>query len=432
MRDERERRSPAGRARRKGAASFTVPAAGAVLAIVVIAFVVPMLGSVAAKHDGAASGTRTVVCAPGMASRAAVLSATRGSPAALADSAVAPGALSEAAAPPSSGAGVTGIFGADSPPSESIRQLAWLVLGICAAIFVVVEGVLVLAVIRFRRRARDGAAAGAATSGGTPAPADDPTQLYGSNPIELAWTVVPLLIVFVLGLVTIRTIREVQLTEPPEGALRVQAIGHQWWWEYRFPDELGDGREVVVANELTVPVDRPVWLELESADVIHSWWVPRLAGKTDLVPARTNVTWFEARRPGLYLGQCAEYCGTQHANMLLRVTAVPPDDFRTWLEHQAKPAVVDPAVDEGRRLFAAFACLNCHVIDGVSAGMFGPNLTHLASRETIGSGIVPLTRDNLRAWIADPQTIKIGCNMPSLKLTDDELDLITDYLMTLQ
>lgn len=432
MRDEGERGSPAGRARRKGATSITATAVGAVLAIITIAFSVPMLGSVAAPRHGAAAEARAMICAAGATSRAAVIAAAGVSTSAPAAADVAPAALAERTAPPSSGAGVTGIFGADSPPSESIRQLAWLVLGICAAIFIVVEGVLIVAVIRFRRRTRDAVAEGAATPGHATSPADDPTQLYGSNPIELAWTVVPLLIVFVLGLVTIRTIREVQLTEPPEGALRVQVIGHQWWWEYRFPDELGDGREVVVANELTVPVDRPVWLELETADVIHSWWVPRLAGKTDLVPARTNVTWFEARRPGLYLGQCAEYCGTQHANMLLRVTAVPPDEFREWLEHQATPAIVDPAVDEGRHLFAAFACLNCHVVDGVSAGMFGPNLTHLASRETIGSGIVPLTRDNLRAWIADPQTLKIGCNMPSLKLTDDELDLITDYLMTLR
>lgn len=335
----------------------------------------------------------------------------------------APGAVG---GPPTSGAGVTSIFGADSPPSASIRSLAWLVLAICSAIFLIVEGMLAYAVIRFRRRRR------AEMAGASGAAEREPTQLYGSNPIELAWTVVPLLIVFVLGLVTVRTIREVQLTEPPEGALRVQVIGHQWWWEYRYPDELGEGREVVTANELVVPVQRPVWLMLESADVIHSWWVPRLAGKTDCVPGRTNVTWFEARSTGLYLGQCAEYCGTQHANMLLRVTALPPQEFRQWLEHQATPAVVDPTVDEGRRLFAALACLNCHVIDGVSAGMFGPNLTHLASRETIGAGIVPLTRANLRAWIADPQTLKMGCNMPSLKLSDPELDRITDYLMTLR
>lgn len=335
---------------------------------------------------------------------------------------------------PTSGAGVTGIFGADSPPSESIRQLAWLVLGICAAIFVVVEAVLVVAIIRFRRKGAEPARpAGPGASGANGAPRDpEPTQLYGSNPIELAWTVVPLLIVFVLGLVTIRTIREVQLVEPPPGALRVQVIGHQWWWEYRIPDELGPGREVVLANELVVPVDRPVWLELESADVIHSWWVPRLAGKTDLLPARTNVTWFEARRPGLYLGQCAEYCGTQHANMLLRVDARPPDEFRAWLEHQATPAVVDPAVNDGRALFARLSCLNCHAIDGVSAGMFGPNLTHLMSRETIGAGVAPLTRENLRAWLDDPQKLKSGCNMPSLKLTGAELDALTDYLVTLR
>ncbi|MBM4111937.1 MAG: cytochrome c oxidase subunit II [Phycisphaerae bacterium] len=352
---------------------------------------------------GAHAGSRTEICAPGVL--------------------------------PQSGAGVTGIFGADSPPSESIRTLAWLVLGICAAIFVVVEGLLLVAVVRFRRSSRE-TRGGRSSAGGESAASNggetEPAQLYGSNPIELAWTVVPLIIVFVLGLVTIRTIREVQLTEPPEGALRVVVIGHQWWWEYRYPDELGPGREVVTANELVVPTGRPVWLELESADVVHSWWVPRLAGKTDLVPARTNLLWFKAQRPGVFLGQCAEYCGTQHANMLLRVSAVDPELFAAWLEHQATPAVADSSVDAGRNLFLALACMNCHDVDGASVGMFGPNLTHLASRETIGAGVRPLTRDNLRAWIDDPQTIKPGCNMPSLKLDSTQLDLITDYLMTLR
>ncbi len=430
MRDQRELRDLPERARRFGALAGASVAALVTIVMLVAAGALPSAAAPARPSPSATTAPdRPPLPAPaiGRAGTAAVLCA--------------PGANGRL---PTEGAGVTSIFGADSPPSESIRSLAWLVLGICAVIFVIVECLLVLAVVRFRRkrgsaeRAAPGTghgasgAAGVAPTGAVGGGEPEPPQLYGSNPIELAWTIVPLLIVFVLGLVTIRTIREVQLTEPPPGSLRVQVIGHQWWWEYRYPDELADGREVVTANELVVPVGRPVWLELESADVIHSWWVPRLAGKTDCVPARTNVTWFQARRAGLYLGQCAEYCGTQHAGMLLRVQAVTPEEFRAWLEHQASPAVVDPSVEDGRNLFAELACLNCHAIEGLSDGLFGPNLSHLASRQTIGSGILPLDRPNLRAWIADPQAVKIGCNMPSLKLEARELDLLTDYLMTLR
>ena len=168
-----------------------------------------------------------------------------------------------------------------SPPVREIESMAWLVIGICAGIFVVVEGLLVYSIVKFRRKAGE---------------QGEPVQLYGSNPIELAWTVVPLLIVFTLGLVTIRVIRDIERTEPPEGAMQVTAIGHQWWWEYRYPDPAAPGGEIVVANELCVPVGRPVWLRLESADVIHSWWVPALSGKTDLVPNQTNHLWFKIGR----------------------------------------------------------------------------------------------------------------------------------------
>ena len=309
------------------------------------------------------------------------------------------------------------IFDTASPPAREIEGMAWLVIGICAGIFVIVEGLLVYSIVKFRRRAGE---------------RGEPVQLYGSNPIELAWTVVPLLIVFTLGLVTIRVIRDIERTEPPEGALQVTAIGHQWWWEYRYPDPVAPGGEIVVANELCVPVGRPVWLRLESADVIHSWWVPALTGKTDLVPNQTNHLWFNAERPGLYLGQCAEYCGNQHAGMLLRVNAVETANFDAWLAAQAKPPVMEDGVQHGRNLFLQLACSTCHAVQGLSDGAFAPDLTHLASRQTIASGMVPLTRDNLRAWLDDPQAMKPQCNMPSLKLDEAELDAITDYLLTLK
>ncbi len=309
----------------------------------------------------------------------------------------------------------TSILTPMSPPAREIHSLAALVVGICAAIFIVVEGVLLWSIIRYRRRAGE---------------RGEPVQVFGSNPIELAWTVIPLVIVFVLALATVRTIKDVQRTEPPEGALAVDVIGHQWWWEYRIADEDG-GTPIVTANELVVPVGRPVWLRLASADVIHSWWVPALNGKTDLVPGRFNNTWFEAEKAGTFLGQCAEYCGTQHANMLLRVRAVDEAQFESWRHAQTAPAREDPSSAAGRAVFLRLACMNCHAIDGSSAGAFGPNLTHLGSRETIAAGMAPLNRDTLRAWLVDPQQLKPGCNMPSLQLTEPELDALVDYLLSL-
>ncbi len=309
------------------------------------------------------------------------------------------------------------IFHPLSPPARQIESLAWLVMGICAGIFVIVEGLLVFSIVRFRRRSME---------------SGEPVQLYGSNPIELAWTVVPLLIVFTLGLVTIRVIRDVERETPPEGALEVICIGHQWWWEYRYENPLSPQGEIVVANELHVPVGRPVWLRLESADVIHSWWVPSLAGKMDVVPNKTNHVWFVAEEPGLYLGQCAEYCGNQHAGMLLRVNATSPEEFDQWLSHQASKPVDEPAVAAGKSIFLELACSTCHTVAGVSDGAFAPDLTHLMSRATIASGVSPLNRQTLRSWIDDPQNMKPGCNMPSLKLTTDELDDVTAFLCTLK
>jgi len=309
----------------------------------------------------------------------------------------------------------TSILSPISPPAREIHSLAALVVGVCAAIFIVVEGALLWAIIRYRRRAGD---------------RGEPVQVFGSNPIELAWTVIPLVIVFVLALATVRTIKDVQRTEPPAGALTVDVIGHQWWWEYRIADEDG-GPPVVTANELVVPVGRPVWLRLASADVIHSWWVPALNGKTDLVPGRFSNTWFEAEKPGTFLGQCAEYCGTQHANMLLRVRAVDDAQFESWRTAQAAPARNPASFAAGHSIFLRLACMNCHAIDGSSSGAFGPNLTHLMSRETIAAGMAPLNRDTLRAWLVDPQQLKPGCNMPSLQLTDPELDALVDYLSSL-
>ena len=221
------------------------------------------------------------------------------------------------------------IFDPASPGASSIRNASVLVLAITGFIFIVVEGILFYAIYRFRADA-DG---------------KEPPQVYGSKPIEIAWTAAPALIVFVLLMVTVRTIWEVNPTPPSpqqgDQTLFVTAIGHQWWWEYHY--DYYDGRKLglVTANELHIPagaggVPRPVYLTLLSADVCHSYWVPRLAGKTDMIPGRTNHMWIQTDQPKLYLGQCAEFCGSQHANMLIRVVAEPAEKFDSWLANQEK------------------------------------------------------------------------------------------------
>jgi cytochrome c oxidase subunit 2 len=324
-----------------------------------------------------------------------------------------------AAAPADRGsATVSSVFAPVSTPAASIHELSLLVIGICAAIFIVVGGLLAYTIVRFRRRGDD---------------LHEPPQVYGSYPIELAWTVVPLMIVFVLILATTRTIGQLQKTTAPPHALQVTVVGHQWWWEFRYPS-LG----ITTANELHVPVStstnpRPTFLTLESDDVVHSFWVPRLAGKTDVIPNWVNHMWIEPWETGTYLGQCAEFCGLQHAHMLIRVVVQSAADFDRWAAAQEQPAAVDPRVDAGRRLFQSTACVNCHTIGGTAAqGTFGPDLTHLISRHTIGAGTVLNTPANLSQWVRDPQQIKPGCLMPAMQLSDDEVNEIVAYLLTLK
>lgn len=325
-----------------------------------------------------------------------------------------------------------------SPVAESIRQLLIFVLAVVIAICLVVEAVLIYSLIRFGRRGLQ---------------RSEPPQVYGSLPIEIAWTAAPGLIVFLLTLVIIRTEYEIQgrpkrEPEPGDNALFVTVIGHQWWWEYVYdsyngqPLERtgfnGEKHKLITANELHIPVgtegvERPVYLTLKSADVCHSYWVPRLAGKTDLIPGKTNRMWFSTTEPGLYLGQCAEYCGTQHANMLLRVVADSPEDFQKWLDREQQPAVDDPAVRTGRDAFLSQSCINCHRVAGTrAAGTYGPDLTHLMSRETLAAGMLKNNRADLRRWVDDPQKVKPGCLMAAFQLSDRELDLIVDYLLTLK
>jgi cytochrome c oxidase subunit 2 len=311
------------------------------------------------------------------------------------------------------------MFKPQSSPAQAIFHLSLFVLAICAVIFVIVFSLLTYSVIKFRRRANDDGR--------------EPPPIYGSNQIELAWTVIPVLIVLVLFLATARVIHGIQQAKKPPEAIEVIAIGHQFWWEFRYP-ALG----VVTANELHVPVSdtshpTPTFITLVSADTDHSFWVPRLAGKTDLIPNRENHMWIDPDQPGIFIGQCAQYCGTQHAKMLLRVYVDSPDQFKKWVQEQSKPAQASESAKEGRRIFETTACINCHAVSGtVADGRFGPDLTHLMSRDTIASGAATNTSENLRLWIHNPEAIKPGALMPAMNLNQQDLDAVTAYLETLR
>jgi cytochrome c oxidase subunit 2 len=310
------------------------------------------------------------------------------------------------------------IFAPASTPADAIHHLSLFVLTICGAIFLVVAGLLLYSAVKFRRRADDDGR--------------EPAQIYGSNQVELAWTVIPTLIVVVLFLATARVIHAVEDARFPSDTTEVIAIGHQFWWEFQYP-----GHGFVTANELHVPVSdasrpTPTHITLLSADTDHSFWVPQLAGKTDLIPNRTNSTWIEPHEAGVYVGQCAQYCGTQHAKMLLRVVVEPRENFERWIASQQRPAAQVDSVAQGRRVFETTACVNCHTVSGTNAhGTFGPDLTHLMTRGTLGAGAAPMTRGNLRLWITNPETFKPGSRMPAMQLPDDAIDAVTAYLLTL-
>jgi cytochrome c oxidase subunit 2 len=312
----------------------------------------------------------------------------------------------------------TNIFSPASTPAKSIADLSIFVLVITGIIFVVVFALLFYSVVKFRGRAIDAGR--------------EPAQVYGSTQIELAWTIIPTLIVVVLFLATARVIHAVQDAPEPSDAVEVTVIGHQYWWEFRYP-KLG----IVTANELHIPVSNPshptpTFVQLLSADTDHSFWVPELAGKTDLIPNHPNRMWVDPQRTGVFLGQCAQYCGTQHAKMLLRISVDGPEEFASWVRAQQKPEFQDAGAVAGRRVFERNACMNCHAVGGTPAdGRFGPDLTHLMSRTTIAAGAAENTRDNLRLWIHNPSAIKPSSLMPSMKLSDTDLDAVVSYMETL-
>lgn len=290
----------------------------------------------------------------------------------------------------------------------SISNLFNLLLVLSAALFLLVAGLLVYILLRFRGRPGD----------------PDPRQIEGNTRLEIAWTVSPLVLLAVIFVLTVRTMRAVAATQPP--SLHVTVIGHQWWWELQYSD-LGFS----TANELHLPVGQPVVIELHSADVIHSFWVPQFGWMRDAIPGKTNVMPVRAERAGTYDGACTQFCGTQHAWMRSHVVAQSPAEFDAWVRGQQAAAVApnDSLTQQGQAVFLANTCVSCHAIHGTTASAsVAPDLTHLASRNTIGGGVADNTPKSLRRWIGDPKAIKPGVLMPGYDLSDADLNALVTYL----
>ena len=292
---------------------------------------------------------------------------------------------------------------------DLLKFVFWSAVGV----FVVVEGALIYVLIRYRRRSGDGL----------------PRQTHGHTRLEIAWTIVPTILVVVIAVLTVPRI--FALAQGPEAdTLRVRAIGHQWWFEFVYPD-LG----VVTANELHLPVNQSVEIQLESEDVLHSFWVPKLRGKLDMVPGRVNKFVITPESTGTFLGQCAEFCGIAHALMKFTVVVESESDFAAWVDNERAPRA-PPASEQakaGEALLASKGCVACHTIRGTeAAGVIGPELTHVGSRNHIAAGILPNTHEGLSKWLSGPQDVKPGNFMVIPELSEDEVESLVTYLVGLK
>ena len=322
----------------------------------------------------------------------------------------------------------------EGPQARTVDNLMTWVWVIAAVVFVVVEFGALFIMWKFRaRKGRED---------------DVPVQFHGNTKLEIGWTIVPALILAALAIPTVATIFEV--AEKPDDSLEVTVYGQQWWWEYRYEGAGEDGGDVITANELVIPAGQPVYLSMESRDVIHSHWFPKLNGKKDVAPGRTHYMTLEADPEDAgqsFLGQCAEYCGLSHANMRNKVRVLSPDDFEQWLEDMAQPARAPQtqAEREGLEIFTGRGCAACHVIRGESepqedvplkAGA-APDLTHFADRTVFAGATYDLNRNNVERWIREPNKMKpmsadLGRGMPDLGLTEEEIDKVTEYLLSLK
>jgi len=303
-----------------------------------------------------------------------------------------------------------GPFDPQSPQAAAIADLFGSALLICGAVFALVTGLVVYCVLRFRANG-----------------AREPEQVEGNTRLEIAWTIAPILI---LAWLLVLTVRAMSASDPPiDRDPDVTIIGHQWWWEARYPSG------AVAANEIHVPTGKALVVRLESTDVVHDFWVPELGRKIDATPGRPTSIWMQADHPGTYAGTCAEYCGVQHAWMRISVVAETPEKFAEWERHQLAPAPrpTEEAAVRGATLFGAMTCVKCHAIGGTGEGArFAPDLTHVAERTTLGAGVLPNTPADLSHWLQDPQGIKTGCHMPDAQLSDTQVADLVAYFETLR
>lgn len=299
-----------------------------------------------------------------------------------------------------------------SPEAAHVLALFRVVLVVAAVIFATVAGLVVTAVIRFRRRAAG----------------PEPRQDEGNVRLELVWTVIPALILAGLFILTVRAMHAI---DPPvhDRQPDLEVVAHQWWWEGHYPRT-----GVTVANEFHLPVGRPLLLRFRSGDVVHDWWVPQLGRKVDIFPNHPTHLWMQIDEPGTYQGMCDEFCGVEHAWMRIRVVGETEEGYAAWTRAQlrdpAPPAT--PAAREGADLFRSLTCVNCHAVQGVSTATVGPDLTHLGGRATLGAGVLTNDHADLVRWIRDPQAIKPGCHMPDEGLDPEQAERIATYLEGLE
>ena len=301
-------------------------------------------------------------------------------------------------------------FSPASSQAGDIANLFWFLLAVAGLILLGVEGTILYSA--FAHRERPGRVA---------------SQFTGNTRVEIVWTAIPALLLALVFVLTVQTMHAI--STPGPAPLEITVIGHQWWWEFDYPSA-----KFVTANEMHVPVGQPVVLHITSADVVHSFWVPQLAGKQDANPGQNHDITFTVSRPGVYLGQCAEFCGIEHTFMAIRVVAEPPDQYAAWVRSQQQPAAQPPnsLAVEGDLVFRSQTCGNCHAIVGTPAnGIAGPNLTHVASRATIGGGVLTNTPENMQQWLANPQAVKPGVLMPDFKLSPDQVKALTAYMDSL-
>ncbi len=313
-------------------------------------------------------------------------------------------------------AGFQSTLNPKSTQAAEIAFLWWVMLGVFTVVLLAVTLLVAAAVLR--------------RYDGKPGELTEPQK---RNMVLIGGVIIPVVVIFVFVIYSV-SVGRYTASVPHDAPITIEIVGHQWWWDVRYR-VTGRPLNVRTANEIHVPVGVPVRFVLESRDVIHSFWMPNFQGKTDLIPGRRNFTWVTATEPGVFRGQCAEFCGLQHAKMAFVVVASPEDEFYAWLERQAQPAraPVTAAQIRGREVFETTSCTLCHTIRGTQAlAEVAPDLTHIGSRQTLAAGSLPNTRGHLAGWLANPQQIKPGSRMPNLYLKNDELDALIEYLSSLE